>query len=87
MPDEANQVRQDQAQETGTNVVTVGTIGSKALHDIEINGQETAQAIFERAEISTQDRDLLVNQQPQDWSYVPQPGDYLMAMQHTSAGV
>ena len=70
--------------ETGT--VTLGQIGSKTLTDVDIRGGENAEALFARLGMSTRDRDLLVNQEQQPWSYEPRPGDFLMTMSHVSAG-
>ena len=84
--DEIARTEQQHDVEVDTGTVTLGQIGSKTLTDVDIRGGENAEALFARLGMSTRDRDLLVNQEQQPWSYQPRPGDFLMTMSHVSAG-
>lgn len=64
--------------------LTIGIIGSKTLHNVPCQG--TLREICDANEVSMEGRTPMSDGTLREWDYTPQNGEYVMLVEHISAG-
>jgi hypothetical protein len=75
------EVTNETEQTTG---LTIGIIGSKTLQNVPCEG--SLRDICEANEVSTEGRTPMSGGTLREWDYVPHNGEYVMLVEHISAG-